>query len=169
MTRNGLTPLVPDLDVEPPRPRSEWELFYSEQLPRLWRSLYIFTRSTDIASDAAAEAFARSLVAWSQIREPVAWVFRVGFRLAAGELKEAGRSAQLTTDEPMDPDPDTRLDVLSALAQLPPAQRASVLLSDYYGFGSRDIASMLGCSPSTARVHIARARRSLRQRLAFDA
>lgn len=141
-----------------------WEAFYQREMPRLWRSLFVYTQSAEIASDAAAEAFARSYVSWAKLRDPVPWVFRVGFRIAAMELRRLSQFSHVMP-ESVAWDPDSRIDVVTALAQLSRSQRSAVLLSDYYGFTSREIGGILHCSPSTARVHIARARRSLRRSL----
>jgi DNA-directed RNA polymerase specialized sigma24 family protein len=143
-------------------PGAEWESFYRRELPRLWRSLLAYSASSEIASDAAAEAFARSYDAWPELRDPVAWVFRVGFRIAAKELAHRERTGHPLPERQTAP-PDVGVDVMATLRRLSPSQRAALLLSDYYGFGSRDIATFLSCSPSTARVHIARARRSFRR------
>jgi RNA polymerase sigma factor (sigma-70 family) len=142
----------------------DWEAFYESEMPRLWRSLYVYAQSAEIASDATAEAFARSYVSWDAVRDPVPWVFRVGFRVAAKELRHRSQMSHVIPEEATW-NLDSRIELVSALSHLSPSQRGAVLLSDYYGFTSREVAGILHCAPSTARVHIARARRSLRRLL----
>jgi RNA polymerase sigma factor (sigma-70 family) len=49
-----------------------------------------------------------------------------------------------------------------ALAALSHRQRAALLLREWEGRSFREIAEMLGCGESTARVHHARARERMR-------
>src|SRR5471030_2329238 len=65
-----------------------WSALFELESPRLWRALVAYTAGrADIADDAVAEAFARGLAAREQIRDPVAWLYRVAFRHAAGVLR----------------------------------------------------------------------------------
>ena len=52
--------------------------------------------------------------------------------------------------------------LVAALGQLPPKQRAAVVLRFYEGLSSAEVAEVLGCRPVTARGYISRALRSLR-------
>lgn len=141
-----------------------WEDFYRQELPRLWRSLVVYSQSSDIASDAAAEAFARSLTQWERIRDPVAWLYRVAFRIAAREMRLRDAAIQSPPVELTEyDDSDSGLDVLAALAELTPAQRSAVLLGDYYDFTAPEIGNMLRCAASTVRVHQVRGRRRLKK------
>jgi RNA polymerase sigma factor (sigma-70 family) len=58
--------------------------------------------------------------------------------------------------------------LLQALASLPAHQRAAFLLRHVGGYDARGIGEILGCSASTARVHVFRARRRLREYLGDD-
>ena len=98
------------------------------------------------------------------IRDPLAWIWRAAFRIAAGELKERGR-VEAFTDEPAAGLPDAFLDLWRAIAVLPPKQRAAVVLADYAGWSHREIAKALGSSVSAVGVHVHRARKRLRELL----
>ena len=63
------------------------EALFREQSPRLWRSLFSFTGDPDVASDALGEAFAQALARGDAIRDASAWVWRVAFIVARGEMK----------------------------------------------------------------------------------
>src|SRR4051794_5968703 len=55
-----------------------------------------------------------------------------------------------------------REDIAAALRVLPLRQRQAVVLRDWAGFPTRDIASLLSIRESTVRVHLARGRERLR-------
>jgi RNA polymerase sigma-70 factor (ECF subfamily) len=57
------------------------------------------------------------------------------------------------------------LDLDAALAELPAKQRAAVVLHYLADWATTDVADALGCSESTVRVHLHRARRTLATRL----
>ena len=63
---------------------SDLELLYRESGPQLWRAIYAFAGGRrDIADDAVAEAFARAIERVTTIREPLPWIYRTAFRIAA--------------------------------------------------------------------------------------
>jgi RNA polymerase sigma-70 factor, ECF subfamily len=140
------------------------ELVYREHGAHMWRAVFLASRSREVADDAVAEAFAQALRRGSAVRDPAAWVWRVVFRLAAGELKERGRVERFE-DESIAGLPDPFVDLWRALARLPLKQRASVVLADYAGWSHREIAKALGSSVSAVGVHVHRARKRLRDLL----
>jgi RNA polymerase sigma-70 factor (ECF subfamily) len=142
------------------------EQLYRDIGPGLWRAIYVYAGARrDIADDAVAEAFTRAMEAGDQIRDPKAWLYRVAFRAAAAELKRgSGESVDHerppTTDEPPD-----LLTVMDALRQLPPNQRAAIVLHYRLDLSVRQIAEALGIAPATVRVHLHRGRNRLRELL----
>lgn len=138
---------------------------YREHGDKLWRSVRAYAGDPDIASDAVAEAFAQLLRRGDEVLDPAAWVWRTAFRIAAGDLKvRRDRPLVELTDvaAPSGAPEGTVLDVLRAVGQLSPLQRAAVLLHDYAGFPSRDAAEVAGSSEAAMRVHLMRGRRRLR-------
>lgn len=59
--------------------------------------------------------------------------------------------------------------VRAALARLTPKQRAAVVMQVQEGLSSREIAAVLGCTESTARVHVHRGLIELRKLMAREA
>jgi RNA polymerase sigma-70 factor (ECF subfamily) len=156
-----------DVEDDLPEPESVeqgLERVYREQGARIWRAVLLTSGSREVADDAVAEAFAQALRRGRALRDPAAWVWRVAFRLAAGELKERGR-VEVFTDEPAAGLPDPFLDLWQAIAVLPPKQRSAVVLADYAGWSHREIARTLGSSVSAVGVHVHRARKRLRDLL----
>ena len=58
--------------------------------------------------------------------------------------------------------------MVEALGHLSPRQRACVVLVDYADLGPEKVAAALRMRASTARVHLTRGRRALRERLTMD-
>ena len=142
----------------------ELERIYREQGERMWRSLLAFSGDPEIASDAIAEAFAQALRRGSKIRDPERWLWRAAFRIAAGELKERGRLMPLQTEGSYEMEAPAR-DLVIALASLSEKQRAAVVLHDAAGYPNKEVAAIIGSTTAAVKVHVARARRRLRELL----
>src|SRR5919201_2535752 len=69
------------------------ERLYRVQGARMWHAVLAFAGDPEVASDAVAEAFAQALRRGDEIRDPERWLWRSMFKIAAGELKERGRSS----------------------------------------------------------------------------
>ena len=74
-------------------PSTSIEALYRQDGDRLWRALLAYDGDPDVASDAVAEAYAQLLRRGGAVRDPQAWVWRAGFRIAAGELKRRSDAA----------------------------------------------------------------------------
>jgi RNA polymerase sigma-70 factor (ECF subfamily) len=134
----------------------------------LWRSLYAYTGGRrEVADDAVAEAFARALANADRIREPVAWLYRVAFRIAAAEMKRE-RGMESLQEMAANPAHNSMPAVLSALRHLSPAQRAAVYLHYQADQPVAVVAERLGMSSAAIKVHLFRARHRLRKLLAED-
>ena len=124
-----------------------------------------------MADDAVAEAFARALERAGQIRDPVPWLYRTAFRIAAEDLRRGRREPELG----LEPEPDRAaipavgLGVLvPALRQLSPADRAAVVLHYEADLPVREVARRMGTSAAAVKVHLFRGRRRLRELLGDD-
>jgi RNA polymerase sigma-70 factor (ECF subfamily) len=140
------------------------EAVYREDGPRLWRALVAYTADPELASDALAEAFAQAIARGEAIRDQPAWVWRVAFRVAAGDLKERRRREPLSV-EPSYELPDPLTHVVDALRQLSPNQRLAVVMHDYADRTTDEIARVLGARRATVHVHLSQGRRRLRRLL----
>jgi RNA polymerase sigma-70 factor (ECF subfamily) len=151
------------VDTVAVRTRDSLEEVYRAHGKRLWWALLAFSGDREIASDALSEAFAQALRAGDRIRAPADWIWKVAFRVAAGELK---RRRSFDTRAEASYELDERVQaVVSALARLSPRQRRAVVLHYYAGFTAGEIGAMTGSSGATIAVHLHRARRRLRDLL----
>lgn len=144
------------------------EAVYRTDGDRLWRALYAFAGDEDVASDAVAEAFAQALRRGSAIRDVRSWVWRSAFNLAKGDLKRGSLLLRGPVPEGAfhDVRPDEQL--LTALRQLTPQQRAVVVLHYYADCPVRDISRRTGINPLAVRAHLSRGRKRLRVLLGED-
>src|SRR5205823_2041896 len=139
---------------------SRIEGLYRDEGRRLWWALVAYTGDREIASDSVAEAFAQALGRGDALVEPLAWIWRVAFRVAAGELKERRRMDH-QLPEAIDPNEDRASELFALLRRLPHNQRAAIVLHYYADRPVKEVAAALGVSPATARVHLYRGRRRL--------
>jgi RNA polymerase sigma-70 factor (ECF subfamily) len=141
--------------------------------PHAYRIALSILRHPMAAEDAAQEVCARMVHAISSLRCAAAfgaWFYRLVVREAFA-IERRTRA-----HEPLDPDtlasasPLTdalvRVDVLRALGELPPKQRALVALHYYADLNSREIATIVGMPDGTVRYHLALARKRLEALLA---
>lgn len=143
-----------------------FELLFRQAAPGLWRTIFAYAGGrAAVADDAVAEAFARALERIGQIREPVPWLYRTAFRIAAEELRRKEPEVQ----------PDRRAEtaaglgaLVPALRQLSPAQRAAVVLHYEADLPVREVAERMGTSAAAVKVHLFRARRRLRELLSEE-
>ena len=137
------------------------EILFAQQATRLWRALVAYTSDRDVADDALAEAFAQLLARGDHVRAPDRWVWTAAFKIAAGELKERGKSDPLP--EAAYEMPEGGQDLARALLRLSPKQRAALILRYYAGYSTVEISQILGSSVPTVRVHMSQGRKRLRR------
>ena len=131
---------------------------YESDHARLWRSLYAFAGSRDVADEAAAEAFAQLLRRGDDVADPAAWLWRSAFAIARGELQRRGGDEHLRmADDPVSREPDGVRDVLAQLDQLSPDDRELLVLCHVGGWKPGELAPLLDVSAATLRVRLHRA------------
>jgi RNA polymerase sigma factor (sigma-70 family) len=154
--------------------RAGFEGFYRENLARVVRACALITLDRGTAEDVASEAFARLWASWGRIEGPDhagGFVFKTAMRLCARRRSSA--AGEVIGDVPDGRSTDEqdaatiRASVFEALARLPLRQRQCVVLRDWAGFETREIAPMLRVRESTVRVHLARGRATLRSELSM--
>ena len=145
----------------------DFDAIWREAGPAIWRAVLVYAGGRRaIADDAVAEAFARAIERSDSIREPVGYLYRVAFRVAAGDLKRSDIVAEPEDRAITDTVEDQ--DMLLALMRLSPAQRGAIYLHYRADLPVREVASMLGTSSATVKVHLMRGRRRLADLLAED-
>ena len=148
-----------------PRLAADIAELYEAEGPRLWRAVFAFAHDREVTDDAVAEAFAQCIRRGDAVRDRRAWVWRSAFRLAARELQDRRRRAGGDVPESTYEVPDEAIPLMRVLRELPTNQRAAVVLRHYVGYGTDEIAAILGIGRGTVRVHLSRGRKRLRELL----
>jgi RNA polymerase sigma-70 factor (ECF subfamily) len=153
--------------------RAGFEAFYVGHIQRVTRACVLVLLDRAEAEDVAAEAFARLWSHWGQIRgedHAGGYVFKTAMRLSSKRRRRARLEVVGVVPERAAPSagPDDRAAVMAALAELPLRQRQSLVLRDWAGFETTEVARLLGTRESTVRVHLARGRAALRERLTVE-
>jgi RNA polymerase sigma-70 factor (ECF subfamily) len=129
------------------------------------RTAYLIVRDREAAEDAAQDAFSQLYVHWAKVskyEQPQAWVRRVAIRIAIRTARRDSRRHLLSRESATPADSGrTELDLMPALGTLPPQQRAAVVLFYFEDRPTEEIGRILGCSTSTAKVHLFKARQKL--------
>ena len=151
-------------DVEAEDSAFAW--LFRDEYPAIVRTAYLMLGDRQAAEDVAQEAFVRLYARWrrvSRYERPGAWVRRVAIRLAS-RARRRPRPATLTEGAAR-PEPTADPDLRRALLALPANQRAAVVLHYLEDLPVAEVAALMGCAASTAKVHLHRARRRLAELL----
>jgi RNA polymerase sigma-70 factor (ECF subfamily) len=151
-------PLVIDVPLE-------FTSFFRQEFAGVLRTVELILRDHGRAEEFTQDAFVQLMRHWpkvSRYERPDAWVRRVAIHLALRALRR-DRLWQVVRSRllPSEPARPSRYDVDGAIRQLPGSQRAAIVLHYYEDRPTAEVAAMLGCSESTARVHLHHARKRL--------
>jgi RNA polymerase sigma factor (sigma-70 family) len=151
---------------------AEYTAFFRDEFPAVLRTIVLMLRDQPRAEEITQDAFVQLLVAWPKIsryERPGAWVRRVAIRLAMRSIRRdrlwALVRGGLLPSEPARP---SRHDVDGAIRRLPASQRAAIVLHYYEDRPLAEVAMILGCAETTARVHLHHGRNRMRELLGED-
>lgn len=139
--------------------------FVAARYPALIRAA-VLLGCGDVAEDATQDALVRCYVSWSRVQEAddrEAYVYRVlvnGIRRARRRRWTGETPTEELPETGVAPDPAAevalRESVLAALGRLSPGRRDVVVLRYYADLSERQVASVLGIPPGTAKSRAAR-------------
>lgn len=129
------------------------------------RTVYLILHDRERARDITQDAFTELLTRWKKISRydrPDAWVRRVAIRMAIRFLNRERRRPWLERElDPATLPLPVDIDLLHAIEQLPPLQRAAIVLFYFEDRPSAEVADILGMAPGAAKVALHRARKHL--------
>jgi RNA polymerase sigma-70 factor (sigma-E family) len=143
------------------RDRAAFAEFVAARSASLHRAAYLMVGDVGLAQDLVQEALTKTYVAWPRLRDPgkadaytrkaitttaISWFRRKSWygERATGALpegSESGHAEQVAV----------RASLMQALAQLPPRQRAVVVLRFYEDLTEAQTAAVLGCAVGTVK------------------
>lgn len=164
------------------------EKLHREHGDRIRRYLARLVGAAD-AEDLEQDVFEKVQRAIDKFRNDsrvLTWLYRVATNVAIDRLRSAERRAELerddadavppsgvgtsdaTNERSLDGDVDRermRECIMRVVEQLPPSQRAVILLGELRGLSDREMADALGISLGAAKIRLHRARRALKAAL----
>lgn len=149
----------------------DFSAFAVSRWPGLVRLAFGLTGDRWAAEDIAQVTLARAYVAWRRVRradDPDAYLRRILINASNRRFRrhrvaeQPGDLPETAVEGPADLVGE-RAALLAALRQLPPRQRAVILLRYWEDLTDAQIAATLGCSPGTVRSQLSRALAKLRE------
>lgn len=154
------------------RAAGELEHFLAERGDQLMRAAVLLTGSQETGQDLLQTALERLLRHWRSLEgDPEAYLRRTLYNLAADGFRRQGRLQRklrlLRAGAPPPPDPAAQVDLRDALVrlllQLPPQQRAVLVLKYWEGLTEAETAAALGWPEGTVKSATSRGLRRLRE------
>lgn len=145
--------------------------FFAEHYARLYRALVLVTRSPHEADEITQEAFVKVWARWDRVsimESPDGYLYRTALNLYRQRGRQAARLVRLLASWPGAHREDAldrfdEVDTLERLVlQLPPRQRAALVVTEYLGYDSAAAAEILGIQPGTVRMLVSKAKAQLR-------
>ncbi len=134
---------------------------------QVWRAVLAASAGRrDIADDVTAEAFSQYLQHREEVRDPLAYLFRIAYRLLAKErAREKHHVELLDRDEVAASQSVLSPALTEALLGVSIEQRFAVVLHYFCDYPVADVARLTGASVPAVKVRLHRARKQLREAL----
>jgi|SRR5579875_1021418 len=153
----------------------DFDQFVADSAESLLRTAHLITWDAGESEDLVQECLMRVARRWPRVQrmeQPLAYARRVLINLAVdGGDRRALRRRELDAPSASADAPaadvlaglDTRDELLDALAQLTPRQRAVLVLRYFNDLSESQVADALGCSPGTVKSNTSRGLARLRE------
>jgi len=154
----------------PSRDPAAFEALYADSYRSMVFLAFATTQSLEAAEEIAQEAFLQLYRHWESVAAQRAWLRRAVVSLSTSWVRRTvkSRSVEPVLQAIEEAWPDLSVEVWSALAALPPRQRAAITLRYVEDLSERDIAAALKCRPGTVKSLLSRGRDTLRAELSDD-
>ncbi|MFD7691603.1 SigE family RNA polymerase sigma factor [Streptomyces sp. NPDC059781] len=154
------------------RQEAEFQEFVRARWSRLVRTAYLLTGDVHHAEDLTQTALAKAYRSWRRVSRsdrPEAYVRRMLVSCNSDRFRKRRVTEALTAAPPETAGrdeavswADERSALLTALAALPPKQRAVIVMRYWEDLPEAEVAEMLGCSPGTVKSQASKALAKLR-------
>jgi RNA polymerase sigma-70 factor (ECF subfamily) len=150
-----------------------FERFYRSEYRAVLAFAHVLTGDPGRAEEVTQEAFLAAYGSWAELDSPAAWTRRVAsnkakswWRRQYAERRAVGRLAA-SSDQVTEMPADTAA-FWREVRRLSRNQAVALVLFYLEDRSAAEIAEILGCAESTARVHLSRGRAVLAKRLGVD-
>ncbi|MER7608267.1 SigE family RNA polymerase sigma factor [Nocardioides sp. NPDC127503] len=143
--------------------------FVTARLSHLLKLGRVLAGDDQRGADLVQDALERTLLNWSKVHDPEAFVRRTMANRSVSVWRKLHRERPLAElREPVGTDRPADHELLAAVKRLPPRQRAVIALRYYEDLTEAQVAEVLGCSVGTVKSQAHRAMTTLRaQQAAF--
>ncbi|WP_128376766.1 SigE family RNA polymerase sigma factor [Streptomyces cavernae] len=151
---------------------AQFQEFVKARWTRLVRTAYLLTGDAQLAEDLTQTALAKAYRSWRRVSRsasPEAYVRRMLVSCNSDRFRKRRVKEALTPSPPDVPGPDepssrvdTRGVLMAALAELPPKQRAVVVMRYWEDLSEAEVAEVLGCSLGTVKSQASKGLAKLR-------
>ena len=150
-----------------------FDSFYLREYRSVLALTYVLVGDRAAAEDLAQEAFIAALKSWAEISQPGQWVRSVVSKMAMSWWRRvyAEKRARTRLYQPeggIQEMPAESEAFWAEVRRLPARQAQAIALYYMEDRSTEEIGSILGCDPSTVRIHLSRGRRTLATRLGVD-
>jgi RNA polymerase sigma factor (sigma-70 family) len=152
-----------------------FEDFFEREAGTLFRRLCVVTGDRGEAEEIMQDAFLALWERWQRVaamEDPTGYLYRTSMNLFRRRTRRASLAIRRRLARAPDPVPfaeiDERQDVVAALRELTPRQRAAVMLIDVLDYSSEDAGKALGVTAGTVRGLASRGRETLRKRMSEE-
>jgi RNA polymerase sigma-70 factor (sigma-E family) len=161
-----------------PHKDDQYVAYVAQSWSRLFRTAYALTGDYREAEDLLQTALLKIYAAWHRVDTadaPDAYVRRILVNQVISWRRRPRHHAEIVSDAPPEQAVESHEAVVAesaamweALRQLPPRQRAVVVLRFYEDLSERDIADLMKVSPGTVKSQCSAALTKLRSALSTD-
>ena len=157
--------------TDPGSPRS-FERFFDAEAQTMFRRLCVITGNSAEAEEIMQDAFLAVWERWdrvSQMDKPTGYLYRTAMNVFRSRTRKAAVALRKrlwlsTSVEPFS-EIEEREDLIHALAELTPRQRAALVLTDGLDYSSEEAGEALGITAGTVRGLASRARAAIRPKV----
>ena len=149
-----------------------FEAFFDAEARTLFRRLCAITGNAPEAEEIMQDAFLALWERWDRVGafdDPTGYLYRTAMNAFRKRRRRASLALRRTLALAPDPTPfaeiDEQQDVVAALRELTPRQRAALVLTDVMDYSSDEAGRVLGVSAGTVRGLASRARENLRRQV----
>jgi len=156
-------------------PFATFEEFYEASYRRLFTALCLITGNRHEAEEVMQDAFLRIFERWDRVvglEEPEGYLFRTAMNVFRNRYRRAVLALRRTMSSAPASDElaavETRDEVVRLLRDLPPRERAAVVLTSIMDLSNEEAGRMLGIRASTVRALTSRGRAHMKDGLGDD-